>query len=85
MDPNATLDRIADLLATEKNLGRDNAHLVWEELRGALDDLDEWIVKGGFDPTVETAEQQEAWATWVGFHNHGITRASRTGGVSARW
>jgi hypothetical protein len=54
MDPNATLDRIRELVASiNKNdgLDEDDFQSMASELAEYVEALDEWISKGGFLPT----------------------------------
>jgi hypothetical protein len=53
MDPNATLDRIRDLQGQAQASQR--PLLLLMELSEAVQDLDEWLSKGGFLPDTWTA------------------------------
>ena len=56
MDPNATLERIADIYRDSQDyFGTDRGNDAGEDLDYACDDLLTWISRGGFEPDYSKA------------------------------
>ncbi len=55
MDPNATLARIAEIVASNGGSAT-REELMDEELDNACNDLHEWLAKGGFAPRWDASQ-----------------------------